>query len=340
MATCSVTWRPSGGNSATGGRGEYEYVPASSLEGRQLSIFIEDLNLTIPAEVFGARKNGKPRLRKVDSNNRQKLHLPGLVMAAARLPLPAREDHTHTVTFPLRSGSFVMDSMDFDIIDDDGDIATLAPLRVSIRNHPTYQIDLQDRFAAIASDMAIIGEIRLRHPDLADAIERHWKALEAEVNSKEIERAADQVNQIQESIFGLTNAASATKLEEAEAKPAVEEEEIFGVEGRLLARIHVYKERDKGLPARVKAFYKTKNKGKLVCEACGLDPVAMYGANGERCLEAHHRIPIEQLQPDSITRVEEMAVVCASCHRIIHSQKPCIPVEDLAAALKSVELAS
>lgn len=334
MATCSVTWRPSGG------RGEFEYGPSDILEGRQLSIFIEDLSLTIPAEVYGIKAQGKPRLRKNESNNRQKLHLPQLVMAAARLPLPAREDLTHTVAFPLRSGSFVMDSMDFDIIDDDGVNATLAPLRVSIRNHPTYQIELQDRFAAIASDMAIIADIRSKHPDLADAIERHWRAISAEVNSKEIELAADEVNRIQERIFGLTNAASATKLEKAEVEPAVEEEEIFGVEGRLLARIHVYKERDKGFAVLVKKHYKAKNGGKLVCDACGLDPVEKYGANGERCMEAHHRIPIEQLQPDSITRVEEMAVVCASCHRIIHSEKPCIPVEDLAAALKSIERAS
>lgn len=334
MATCSVTWRPSGG------RGEFEYVPSDTLFGRQINVFIEDLNLTIPSEVFGARRDGKPRLRKLDGNNRKKLHLPGLVMAAARLPRPARELHSATVTFPLRSGSFVMDSMDFDIIDDDGEIATLAPLRVSIRNHSSYQIDLQDRFRAIAADLTKIEEIRDTHPDLADAITRHWEVLATEVNSAEIERAAVEVNSIQDRLFGLTNSASAIELAKAEARPPVEEEEIFGVEGRLLARIHYYKERDKGLPARAKKHYKDKNNGTLVCSACGLDPVGMYGIDGERCLEAHHRIPIEQLQPDSVTRVEDVAVVCASCHRIIHSRKPCIPVEELAVTLKGIREAS
>jgi hypothetical protein len=71
MATCSVTWRPSGGKSKSGGRGEFEYVPSGSLEDRQIVIFIEDLGLTIPADVYGARKDGKPRLRKNDSNNRK-----------------------------------------------------------------------------------------------------------------------------------------------------------------------------------------------------------------------------------------------------------------------------
>lgn len=328
MATCSVRWRSSGG------RGEFEYVPADSLLDRQIELFLEDLNLTIPTEVYGIKAQGKPRLRKNDGNNRQKLHLPQLVMAIARLPSPAREDLTQTVTFPLRSGSFVMDEMDFEVIDDDGITATLEPLRVSVRNS-NYRIDLQDRIAAIAADLKNIADIRSRHPDLADAIEAHGEALKAEENSILIRTTADQVNELQERIFGLTNAASATKMEEAEAQPAVEEEEIFGVEGRLLARIHVFKERDKVFATRVKKFYKAKNGGKLTCEACGLDPVAMYGNMGERCLEAHHRVPIEQLQPDSITRVDDMAVVCASCHRIIHSRKPCIPVEELAGTVKA-----
>lgn len=330
MATCSVRWRSSGG------RGEFEYVPADSLLDRHISVFLEDLNLTIPAEVYGAnpRGQGKPRLRKDEGNNRQKLHLPQLVMAIARLPSPAREDLTHTVTFPLTSGSFVMDEMDFEIIDDDGMVATLEPLRVSVRNSD-YRINLQDRISAIASDLANISVIRAKHPDLADAIEAHGNALRAEENSILIRTTADTVNRLQESLFGLTNAGSATSLEDAEAKPAVEEEEIFGREGRLLARIHVYKERDRSLAGRAKSFYKSKNGGVLICEACGLDPVKMYGADGERCLEAHHRTPIEQLQPDSITRVDDLAVVCASCHRMIHSRKPCIPVDELAASLKA-----
>jgi predicted HNH restriction endonuclease len=226
-----------------------------------------------------------------------------------------------------------MDEMDFEIISDDGMVATLEPLRVSVRNSD-YRINLQDRISAIAADLTNLPEIRAKHPELADAIEAHGEALKTEENSILIRTTADKVNELQEAIFGLTNAGSATKLEQAEAEPPVEEEEIFGVEGRLLARIHVYKERDKSLARQVKSFYKSKNGGKLLCEACGLDPVAMYGADGERCMEAHHRIPIEQLQPDSITRVDDLAVVCASCHRIIHSRKPCIPVADLAASLK------
>ncbi|MER9605337.1 hypothetical protein [Mesorhizobium sp. M0243] len=323
MANCTVRWRSSGG------RGEFEYVPADTLEDRWIDVFFEPLGLTIPAEVMGVKAQGKPRLRKAEKNNRRKFHLPQLIMAVARLPEPAREDLNPAVVFPLENKAFVMDDMDFDIIDDDGITATLAPLRVSIL-HSHVQIDLQDRLTAIAADLAQIENIKAIHPDLADAIEAHGIEIMKGVNSTVIRAAADLVVNRQAEIFGKTNAGSAVVLEEAYAKPETDiEEGIVGIEGRMLTRIHAYKERDRAFAIMAKKHFRDKNGGHLVCEACKLDPIVFYGPNGERCIEAHHKIPIEELQPDSVTRVEDMAMVCASCHRIIHSVKPCLKVEDV-----------
>ncbi len=128
----------------------------------------------------------------------------------------------------------------------------------------------------------------------------------------------------------MTNAGSVVALEDAAAKPETDlEEEIVGKEGRLLTRIHAYKERDRAFAARAKKYYRDKNGGKLACQACGLDLIALCGPDGERCIEAHHKVPIEELQSDSITRVDEMAMVCASCHRIIHSKKCCLTVDEV-----------
>ena len=95
MTTCSVRWRSSGG------RGEFEFVPADSLLDREISVDFEALSLRIPAEVHGVRESGKPRLRKHEPNNRDKLHLPQLVMAVAGLPEPAREDKGYSCPVPL-----------------------------------------------------------------------------------------------------------------------------------------------------------------------------------------------------------------------------------------------
>ena len=228
MTTCSVRWRPSGG------RGEFECVPADALEDRDIDVLFEPLDLTIPAEVRAIKAQGKLRLRKFNKNNRKKFHLPQLVMAVARLPEPAREDKVHGAAFPLENRSFVMDSMDFDIIEDDGITATLAPLRVSIRNS-NFQIDLQDRLKAIALDLAKIGVIAAKDPALAEAVKAHADEIRNAINSRQIRKAADRINELQAGIFGLTNAGSAAILVEFESKPETDlEAEIVGIEGRLL----------------------------------------------------------------------------------------------------------
>ena len=325
MVTCSVRWRSSGG------RGEFEYVPADSLEGRDINVFFESLSLTIPAEVRAVKAQGKPRLRKFDKNNRKKLHLPQLVMAVARLPEPAREDHHQELVFPLENKSFVMNAMDFDIIEDDGITATLAPLRVSIL-HTSFEVDLQDRLVAIAKDIEEAESVASNYPVIADTIKVHASNIMSGVNSIEIRKSADAYIKAQAEHFGMTNAGSATGLIQIESLPETDlEEEITGKEGRMLTRIHAYKERDRGFSKMAKKYYKNKNGGKLFCIACGLKPETLYDDRGERCIEAHHKIPIEELQPDSITRVDDMAMVCASCHRVIHSRKPCLTIEEVQA---------
>ena len=327
MESISVRWRPSGG------RGEFEYVPANSLEDREINVFFEALNLTIPAEVRGVnvKSQGKPRLRKFDRNNRKKMHLPQLVMAVARLPEFRREDHHVPLVFPLENKSFVMDAMDFDVIDDDGLTVTLAPLRVSIL-HTDFKVNLQDRFEAIAADISQADMVANNYPKIADAIKTHADKVMAAINDVEIRKAADAYIISQAEHFGMTNAGSATNLIHFESLPETDlEEEITGKEGRILTRVHAYKERDRKFAARAKKHYKAKNGGKLWCVACDLKPESLYNDRGERCIEAHHKIPIEELQPDSIVHVDDMAMVCASCHRVIHSQKPCLTIDEVRA---------
>ena len=320
MTTCSVRWRPSGG------RGEFEFVPAGSLLDRKISVDFEALNLQMPAEVSGVYAQGKPRLRKHDSNNRRKLHLPQLVMAVAGLPEPARQDKGRPVRFPLENKQFVMDKMDFDVVEDDGTSVVLAPLRVSVL-HSDFQVQLRDRLVAIARDWSEIERIRGHHPKLADAIGAHRLSIRQGVNSSEIRESADSMIELKSTLFGQTNAGSATTLIEAATKPEVDAEEIVGTEGRLLVRLHVYRERDRTFVRRVRKHYSSLTGGLLVCHACGTVPVQVYGPSGESCMEAHHKVPIEQLQPDSVTLVGDMAMLCASCHRIVHSRKPCLTVE-------------
>ena len=199
--------------------------------------------------------------------------------------------------------------------------------------HSDFQVQLEDRLRAIAQDLAGINQIRAKDPRLADAVAAHGAEIAKGVNSSGLRRTADALIAIKAELFGPTNAGSALVLMDADARPAVEAEEVItGKEGRILTRLHVYKERDRGVVKRAKDHYRRlAGDGKLACEACGMVAVDLYGADGERCIEAHHKVPIEELQPDSETRHSDLAMVCASCHRIIHSKKPCLTTPEVRA---------
>lgn len=328
MTTCEVHWRPSGG------RGEFEFVPADSLMDRDIVVDFDQLGVRIDAEVYGKQAQGKPRLRKRSPNDRSKLHLPQLVMAVAGLHEPARSDKLGYVSFPLENKHFLVEQIDFDVLEDDGITIVLAPLRASIL-HSKAQFQLDDCLLALAKDIASVSEIASQDPDLAQAVSNHADAIAAGVNSSELRRTADALIAVKANRFGPTNAGAATSLLAAEAGPVVEAEEIAGKEGRILTRLHTYKERDRKFAKQVRDHYRHTCGGKLKCEACGMVAVDVYGKDGERAMEAHHTIPIEELQPDSVTLVEDMAMVCASCHRVIHSRKPCLTIEEVQALLSS-----
>lgn len=121
--------------------------------------------------------------------------------------------------------------------------------------------------------------------------------------------------------------------------PAIPEEDEAGVpEGRLLYRLHRSRERDRGLVQRKKATVLATS-GKLTCEACGLDPVALYGDLGDAVIECHHLRPLAVSGPRT-TRLADVVLLCANCHRAIHRTRPwptlAIFAEDLAQRNRNV----
>ena len=322
MSTCTVRWRPSGG------RGEFEFVPADSLADRDVSLDFEPLGVSIPAEVRGVHAQGKPRLRKHEPRNRGKLHLPQLVMAVTCLPEPRREDQAHRVEFPLENKNFVVDQMTFEVVEGDAETVVLSPLKVAVL-HSSLEIDLQSLLRAMARDWQELSGTQQSYPELAEALVAHSLAVRRGVNSRQIRTAADDVIRLKTELFGPSNAGSAHALIEAEAKSAVSAEDIAGREGRLLVRIHTYKERDRQFVRKVRDYYRLQGDGRLTCQACGATPSDTYGGAGEPAMEAHHIVPIEELQPDSEVRIEDMAMLCANRHRVVHSRKPCFTIEEM-----------
>lgn len=88
-------------------------------------------------------------------------------------------------------------------------------------------------------------------------------------------------------------------------------------EGRVRLRLHKIRERDPALVKRKKAEA-MRLYGALKCEICGFDFHETYGPLGQGFIECHHVVPLSQRQAPSRTRLRDLSLVCANCHRILH----------------------
>lgn len=323
MEECLLRYRPSGG------RGEYEFTPGTSLLDLEIVIRIPAYGIDIPSEVWGRRKDGKPRLRKLDGNDRSKLHVPPLILALAKLPEPAREDKGNTKVWPLENKGFIADTIRCEIIARDGETVTIVPKSLTVL-HSDKELDLDARFADVAYEIA---HLPTDNAALTAALKEFAAQIYNGVNSRDIRIAADAVIDRQSEEFGPTNVGSTKVLKELEALPPSDlEDGIEGTEGRLLTRWHSYRERDRDLVKKAKAAFKAKH-GKLFCECCSRSAADIYGERGEDRIHAHHRTPIEQIIPGATTKAEDLAMVCPTCHDVIHAKRPWISVEDVRSLL-------
>ena len=104
------------------------------------------------------------------------------------------------------------------------------------------------------------------------------------------------------------------------------------VEGRALTVLHLRRERCAAIVASKKKRA-MRSAGRLACEACALDYAQRYGERGRGFIECHHTRPVSELADGEITRLEDLALVCASCHRMIHARRPWLTVEQLRALM-------
>lgn len=104
--------------------------------------------------------------------------------------------------------------------------------------------------------------------------------------------------------------------------------EVFA-EGRVVTETHLRRERDPSLRERL--LDDRKKKSELRCEICGRGPAAADAALAEAIFEAHHVLPLAA-GGERKTRLTDMALLCACCHRMIHSaisqQRRWLSIED------------
>jgi 5-methylcytosine-specific restriction protein A len=67
----------------------------------------------------------------------------------------------------------------------------------------------------------------------------------------------------------------------------------------------------------------------VACEVCGFDFEQAYGERGSGYIECHHILPLH-VSGSARTRLSELALLCANCHRVIHVRPPWLTPGELA----------
>lgn len=112
------------------------------------------------------------------------------------------------------------------------------------------------------------------------------------------------------------------------------EDDLGFVEGKKKLREHIYRERNPKVIRLAKEKFKKDHGGCLFCEICGFDFYERYGVIGEDFIEGHHTIPVSELAEEQVTKIEDIAIVCSNCHRMLHSKRPWLTKEKLWELLK------
>ena len=129
------------------------------------------------------------------------------------------------------------------------------------------------------------------------------------INKEKLKAIASE---IRKTIENPILAANISKIEEDENS------EIDAVkEGQVLYKLHKVRERDKKI-VTAKKQQVLKEKGVLRCEACGFDFKKTYGDLGEGFIECHHLTPLSNFISAKETTLEDLALLCSNCHRMIH----------------------
>ena len=101
--------------------------------------------------------------------------------------------------------------------------------------------------------------------------------------------------------------------------------------------LHRARERSVALVKRAKAVALEKL-GLLRCTVCGFAFAATYGSLGDGYIECHHTRPLSELASTRPTRVDDIALVCSNCHRMIHRRRPWLNIGERATLLGAARL--
>jgi 5-methylcytosine-specific restriction protein A len=111
----------------------------------------------------------------------------------------------------------------------------------------------------------------------------------------------------------------ATHLRASSLGSGVVDDTMAALEGKLSFHLVRHRRREVKLKKAKLVQFQKKN-GRLYCEVpgCGFDFKKIYGLLGKDFAHVHHLKPLGDRQSPSETNLNDLAVVCANCHAMVH----------------------
>jgi 5-methylcytosine-specific restriction protein A len=127
----------------------------------------------------------------------------------------------------------------------------------------------------------------------------------------------------------IREASAAGDLGDLAPVSGVDEDAVVEEGGLLLLLLlrHLQRERRSGIRAKKVAHVLARGLA-LECQVCGFDFARTYGPRGEGYIECHHIVPLH-VAGARTTRLADLILICANCHRMIHRGSPWLTPDQL-----------
>lgn len=103
---------------------------------------------------------------------------------------------------------------------------------------------------------------------------------------------------------------------------------VAATEWRRRLVLHLQRERNQTVVRN-----KKKQAVSLDCEVCGFSFSRAYGSAASDYCEVHHLLPLSDVEHTTRTRMEDLAILCANCHRVVHLDNPPYTLEQVRSML-------
>lgn len=145
-----------------------------------------------------------------------------------------------------------------------------------------------------------------------------------------IEWDSEKFNAVEAKNYFIQNGYLILDKNENKELSKIETEDIESkyAEGKEKYKLHRSLERDTSLSKKIKEK-RLHDVGELRCDVCNFSFSDVYGELGAGFIEAHHTIPVSEIKGEIKTTIDEIALVCSNCHKMIHRSNQLLSIEEL-----------